>query len=186
MADTTQQPDLLALYRQASNWALDKVREAQTQLDAETPCAGWDLRTLMNHMLETHDYFIDTAEGAESASPPGDTPPTNRLGDNPVQDFSDTRERTLSAFGVEGAIEKTGPSLGIAFADQLLHGWDIAKATGQDTTMPDGLAQAAYDLVHGAFTDEQRKGTFGPEVEPSDGASVQDKLLAYTGRDPSQ
>lgn len=182
----TEQPDLLGLYRQASNWALDKVRNAQTALDSDTPCEGWDLRTLMNHMLETHDYFIAAAEGDESASPPGPKPPTNRLSDNPVQDFSDTRERTLETFGAEGVIEKTGPSLGIAFADQLLHGWDIAKATGQDTTMPDGLAQAAYDMVHGAFTDEQRKGTFGPEVDAPDGASVQDKLLAYTGRNPSQ
>ena len=70
----------------------------------------------------------------------------------------------LSAFGEPGVIEKTGPSLGIAFSDQLLHGWDLAKATGQDATMPDGLAEAAYEMIHGRFTDEQRKGVFKPEV----------------------
>ena len=51
--------------------------------------------------------------------------------------------------------------------------------------MPKGLAEAAYDLIHGAFTDEQRKGVFGPEVEVDANASAQDKLLAYTGRTPS-
>ncbi len=72
-------------------------------------------------------------------------------------------------------IERTGPSLGIDFSDTLLHGWDVAKATGQDTTMPEGLAAAAYEIIHGAFTDDQRKGVFKPEVEVGDDASPQDR-----------
>ena len=91
----------------------------------------------------------------------------------------------FKTFSEPGVIEKTGPSLGIAFADQLLHSWDLAKATGQDTTMPDGLAEAAYEMIHGRFTDEERVGVFKPEVEVAADASAQDKLLAYTGRDPS-
>jgi hypothetical protein len=50
--------------------------------------------------------------------------------------------------------------------------------------MPDGLAAAAYEMVHGKFTDEQRKGIFKPEVPIGDDASPQDRVLAYTGRDP--
>ena len=50
--------------------------------------------------------------------------------------------------------------------------------------MPDGLAEAAYGMIHGQFTDEQRKGMFGPEVAVGADASPQDRLLAYTGRDP--
>ena len=50
--------------------------------------------------------------------------------------------------------------------------------------MPDGLAAAAYEVVHGAFTDEQRTGVFKPEIEVGNDASPQEKLLAYTGRDP--
>ncbi len=84
-----------------------------------------------------------------------------------------------------GVIEKTGPSLGIAFADQLLHGWDVAKATRQDATMPAGLAEGAYEMIHGRFTDEQRKGVFKPEVPLGADASPQERLLAYTGRNPS-
>ena len=52
------------------------------------------------------------------------------------------------------------------------------------TNNADGLAAAAYEMVHGKFTDEQRKGIFKPEVPISDDASPQDRLLAYTGRDP--
>ena len=83
-------------------------------------------------------------------------------------------------------IDKTGMSLGIAFGDMLLHGWDLAKATGQDATMPAGLPEAAYEMVHGKFTDEQRKGVFKPEVKVAADVSAQDKLLAYTGRDPNR
>ena len=41
--------------------------------------------------------------------------------------------------------------------------WDLAKATGQDTTMPEGLPEAAYEMIHGRFTDEQRKVSSNPK-----------------------
>jgi hypothetical protein len=44
----------------------------------------------------------------------------------------------------------------------------------------------AYETVHEKFTDEQRTGRFKPEVEVASDASAQDRLLAYTGRDPSR
>ena len=82
-------------------------------------------------------------------------------------------------------IEETAPALGIAFSDQLLHGWDLATSTGQETTMPEGLPEAAYSIIYGRFTDDQRKGVFKPEVAVAPDASAQDRLLAYTGREPS-
>jgi uncharacterized protein (TIGR03086 family) len=185
MTNTTQH-DLLGLYRHASQWTLDKVKGAQQALDAGTPCDEWDVRTLMNHMLDTQRYFVRSAQGDKDAKLPSPTPPTDLLGDDPVADFTDARQQTIDTFSQDGVIEKTGPALGIAFSDQLLHGWDLAKATGQDATMPEGLADAAYGMVHGKFTDEQRKGVFKPEVQVDDTASAQDRLLAYTGRDPSQ
>jgi uncharacterized protein (TIGR03086 family) len=101
-----------------------------------------------------------------------------------VADFEAVRRDMLAAYGECGTIEKTGPALGVAFSDLLVHGWDVARATGQDETMPDGLAAAAYELVHGKFTDEQRRDIFKPAVSIGDDASPQDRLLAYTGRDP--
>ncbi|MET0728536.1 MAG: TIGR03086 family metal-binding protein [Acidimicrobiales bacterium] len=176
--------DLLALYERASRWSADKVAGAVEKLDAPTPCDEWDVRTLMNHMLDTQQYFVASARG-EDVSPPSPNPPTDLVGDDPVADFDRARNETLHTFAEPGVIEKTGPALGIAFADQLLHGWDLARATAQDTTMPNGLPEAAYAMVHGRFTDEQRKGVFKPEVEIPTDSSQQDKLLAYTGRDPS-
>ena len=51
--------------------------------------------------------------------------------------------------------------------------------------MPSGLPEAAFEMIHGRFTDEQRKGIFKPELDVAANGSAQDKLLAYTGRDPS-
>ncbi len=174
--------DLLDQYRQASQWTAQKVAGA-SDLDAPTPCPDWKVRDLLNHMLDTQRYFISAARG-EDASPPGPIPPS-LLTSDPAADFGRGRGDFLSVFAQEGVIEKTGPSLGIAFSDQLLHGWDLAKATDQDATMPSGLADAAYECIHGRFSDEERKGVFGPEIAVGDDATPQQRLLAYTGRDPA-
>jgi len=175
---------LLEQYRSASEWTASKVAGAEDRLDAPTPCDDWDVQTLLNHMVDSQQYFVRSARG-EKASPPSSDPPEGLIGDDPAAAYERGREETIDTFSEAGVIERTGPSLGIAFSDTLLHGWDVAKATGQDTTMPDGLAAAAYEMVHGAFTDEQRKGVFKPEIQVGDDASPQEKFLAYTGRDPS-
>jgi uncharacterized protein (TIGR03086 family) len=176
--------ELLAHYARASAWTADLVRGATSKLAADTPCEEWDVRTLLNHMIDTQRYFLSVAQGRD-VSPPGPTPP-DILGEDPASDFSRASDEVIETFSQPGVIEKTGPALGIAFADQLLHGWDLATATGQDRTMPTGLADAAYATIHGRFTDEQRKGVFKPEVDVGSDASAQDRLLAYTGRDPSR
>lgn len=176
------QPDLLDLYDRASAWTLTKVAGTGGRLDRPTPCAEWDVGTLLNHMLDTQRYFIGAARG-ENVAPPSPTPPS-LIGDDPVAAFERGRAELLRAYGQPGVIDRTGPSLGIAFADQLLHGWDLARATGQDATMPDGLAGAAYEMIHGRFTDDQRAGVFGPAVPVPADATPQDQLLAYAGRNP--
>src|SRR4249919_1094310 len=92
--------DLLDQYERASNWTVDNVKGAVTQLDAPTPCDEWDVRTLMNHMLDTQHYFVGAARG-EDVSPPSPNPP-ELLGDDPVADFDRARSETLSVFGGAG------------------------------------------------------------------------------------
>ena len=71
-----------------------------------------------------------------------------------------------------------------AFMDNVVHGWDLAKATGQNTD----LNEAHSQIVHGAFApmmDGMRQGgAFGPEVAVADEASIQNKLLGMMGRQP--
>jgi uncharacterized protein (TIGR03086 family) len=172
--------DLLEGYRQASKWTLSKVRGATDLMDATTPCDGWDVRTLLNHMLDTERYFAASARG-EEASLPASVPP-EMLGDDPVEDFERAQSSLLDAYSSPEVRDRMGPALGIAMADQLLHGWDLARATGQDSAMPDDLAATAFRTIHGRFTDEQRSGVFKPEIPTPADASDQERLLAYTGR----
>jgi uncharacterized protein (TIGR03086 family) len=172
--------ELLDLYARASGWTLDKVRGAKDKLDSPTPCDDWDVRTLLNHMLQTQRYFIAAGRG-ESGTPPSATPP-DVLSDDPVSDFAEGRDELLAVFAEPGVQDQTGPALGIAFADQLLHGWDLARATSQDATMPPECAEIAYDTIHGRFTDEERVGVFKPELAAAPDSGPQEKLLAYVGR----
>jgi uncharacterized protein (TIGR03086 family) len=174
--------DLLDLYRQASRWTAEKVAGAR-DLEATTPCPGWRVRDLLNHMLDTQRYFAGAARG-EDAALPAPSPPS-LLTDDPSADFARASGDVMDAYSKDGVVERTGPALGIAFSDELLHGWDLARATKQDETMPGGLAEAAYDCIHGLFTEEQRTGVFGPEIPVGDDATPQQRLLAYTGRDPN-
>lgn len=175
--------DLLDLYGRASDWTKTKVRGAVSNLGAPTTCEEWNVRSLLNHMLQTQRYFLGAARGEDvglSQDPP------DLIGDDPSSDFDHVRDEMLRTYGDPGTIEKTGPALGIAFSDQLLHGWDLAVSTEQDATMPEGLPDAAYAIIHGRFTDDQRRGVFKPAINLPPDASAQDRLLAYTGRDPSQ
>jgi uncharacterized protein (TIGR03086 family) len=173
--------DSLNLYQRASAWTADKVAGAAKQLDAPTPCEDWNVRTLLNHMVQTQQFFAGRAHGKDIALTPD---PPDLIGDDPVGVFDRARQDVLDVYSQPGVIEKTGPMLNIAFSDMLIHGWDVARATKQDATMPEGLAAAAYATVHGRFTDEQRRGVFRPEVAIAEDAADQEKLLAYTGRDP--
>ena len=175
---------MLDLFSRASAWTLVKVEGANTKLDAPTPCDRWDVRDLLNHMLETQHYFVGSARGDENASPPSGDPAGDVLGDNPTEAFATVRNRALRAFGDPAHADKVGPMLPIAMADTLVHGWDVARATGQDTRMPDGLAEAALAAIDGKLTDEQRGASFAPALHVPDDASAQDRLLAYTGRIP--
>jgi uncharacterized protein (TIGR03086 family) len=172
--------DLMDLYQRAGAWTGEKVAGVE-DLDARTPCDEWSMRDLLNHVLETQRYFAGSAKGQDTP-PPGPNPSDTLTGD-PFADLHDAQRDVVETFSADGVAAKTGPSLGIAFTDQLVHGWDIAKATGQDTTMPEGLAQAAYDFIHDKFG-EQRAQFFKPAVSVGDDATPQQRLLGFTGRQP--
>ena len=178
MRTVTMKLDLMDLYRRGSEWTGDRSpSQGPRGVDA---LLGMDGPRSAQPRLDTQRYFASAGRG-ESATPPGPNPP-DTVSDTPASDFAQARSAVISVFSEEGVIDKTMPALGVAFTDALIHGWDVAQATGQDATMPDGLAQAAYTTIHGRFTDEQRKGLFAPEVPVADDATPQQRLLAYTGR----
>ena len=77
--------DSLTLYRRASDWTAEKVSGAVDQLEAPTPDDEWNVRMLLNHMIETQRYFAGAARG-EDVSPPSRQPPS-LIGSDPADDF---------------------------------------------------------------------------------------------------
>ena len=178
--------DPLSLYEKASDWTSSKIAGAKDQLDAQTACEEWTARDLVNHLLLGEEIFVGAAEGRPPAGPP-EGKPSEKLNDrDPVEAFEGVRHAVLGAFGKEGVLDNPQVQMlaGIAFVDTLMHGWDLAKGTGQDATMPEGLAEAAYGVVGGQLTAERRGKVFKPEVSVGADASAQDRLVAYLGRQP--
>jgi uncharacterized protein (TIGR03086 family) len=75
---------------------------------------------------------------------------------------------------------------GINAVDTLVHGWDLARATGQDSTLDAALATAALEFCRPAITDEIRagRGAFAAIVPVADDASPTDRLVGFLGRQP--
>jgi uncharacterized protein (TIGR03086 family) len=174
--------DLTDLFERSTEWTASKIPASLDQLEAPTPCEEWDVRALLNHLVDSQRYFTEAVDDPK-ATLPHPTPP-DVIGDDPVKRYAEASEATLRAYAEPGVVERTGPSLAIAFTDQLVHGWDLAKATGQDTTMPDDLARAAFEAINGKMPDDQRHGMFKAARSVPDGASAQERLLGYAGRQP--
>jgi uncharacterized protein (TIGR03086 family) len=186
--------DMLQMFDRATEWTANKVAGAQDQLDAQTPCDEWSVRRLIDHLLFAQQMFASGPSGGTIAPPAG--PPPELVGNDPAGQYEEARKATVDAFSQPGVLEGTikGSSgevpamqvLGIAFCDQLIHGWDLAKATGQDTRMPNDLAAAAWQMLDGRLPDEARGPgkNFQAAVPIGEDASVQDRLVAYCGRTP--
>jgi uncharacterized protein (TIGR03086 family) len=175
--------DLLDLFDRGSAWTQEKIAGAVGKLDAQTPCDEWDVRTLLNHLMQGQKLFQGGARG-EPAAPPAAMPP-DVLGDDPVAQYEEARQATMAAYREPGALENHAFLLGIGFVDQLVHGWDLAKATGQDTAMPSDLAETAFGLVNGQLPTDGSSPFFKAAVQVPDDAPAQDKLLGLGGRDPN-
>jgi uncharacterized protein (TIGR03086 family) len=172
--------DVIDLLDRGTKWTADKVPAAAKRLDASTPCTEWDVRNLLDHLLDTAHYFTEVGHG-KKPDMPSPNPPA-RIGKDPAAQYTEARDELVDAYRQPGAAERSGPSAGIAFVDQLVHGWDLARATEQDDAIPDDLAEAAVSLVDGRLGAEQRGKAFAPALPVGKDATPQQRLLAYMGR----
>lgn len=161
------------------------------QLDCETPCADWDVRALGNHIIGNHWLFAGIASRA--GAPPA--MPADYMEGDRVGAYEEGAAATLAAWRREGALEETfdlplGRRTGeetvrIAFVDNLVHGWDLAEATGQDTAIDPELAGAALEAAREIVNEDLRAmGLYKPEVPVPEGAPVHERLVAFLGRTP--
>ncbi|MEO7837477.1 MAG: TIGR03086 family metal-binding protein, partial [Acidimicrobiales bacterium] len=165
------------------------ARVRQDQLTLPTPCAEWDVGLLIEHLVDGNEMF--TAAVVDRTSRP-----TAPEVDDPFDAYARSTEAVRQAWRQPGVLtrEITGPFgtlpghvvVRMHFVDHLVHGWDLAKATGQDTTIEERLATAAYEEMTAALDASSRGpgSPFGPEVPCSRDAPVHERLMAFLGRHP--
>ena len=84
-----------------------------------------------------------------------------------------------------GGVDLPGDLAGLVALDELvLHGWDLAKATGQPETYDGPELEAVYATVQ-HFRSSGIEGLYGPPVEIPDDAGMLDRILGLAGRDPA-
>jgi len=161
------------------------------QWDDATPDAEWDVRTLLNHLVSGNFWVAPLVEG-KTIEDVGDRYAGDVLGDDPLAAYEQSAKQAAAAFNGQGAMQAPcavsyGPVPGEIYAghrfiDVLIHGWDLAKATGQDTTLPADLVEAAFEVVEPQKDILEASGMFGSDVNVPEGADRQTQLLAELGR----
>ena len=157
----------------------------EAQLASSTPCAGFTVQGVLEHMIGGARQFAAAFRGEAPATA---EPPTDLKAAFPgaMQDLE-------SAISAPGALERTiaapfGEVSGETFArfvamDGLVHGWDIATATGQSYDPPADVVAEVDAFTRAALSDDLRDGdTVASAVEPPAGASPLEQLVAFTGR----
>jgi uncharacterized protein (TIGR03086 family) len=166
------------------------------QLTAATPCDEWDVRALLNHLVGTlwlgEALFADRAPRHPMA--PGGLPATDLVGDDPVVAYTDAAAALLAAAGTGDTLTRThttplgdmpGPALaGFTTLDILVHGWDLAAATGQPARLDDDIAGHVLAFAGQAITDDFRGPRIGPAIPVEATAPITDRLVGFLGRQP--
>jgi uncharacterized protein (TIGR03086 family) len=167
------------------------------QWDDPTPCADWSVRQLVNHLVGGNRLVIRVLSG-EPLPPPeqlGRRGHVDQLGDDPAGAFRTTAEDLLAALRRPGVLERAhalpagtlpGPAVvHLRTVETLVHGWDLACATGQPVPFPDELAagELAFSRDLLGRLPEGRQPFAPPRPVPDDAPAL-DRLVALLGRAP--
>jgi uncharacterized protein (TIGR03086 family) len=164
-----------------------------------TPCTEWTVRAVVNHLVGGNLLLARLLEGEQLPAREELVAASrnDRLGDDPVGAYRSAAERLLAAFRAGGVLERTvtvpaGPVPGIAalylrIVEALVHGWDVARATGRDIRFPEDLVEEALAFTRVKLADlghrVEGQGPFGPPQPVADDAPAIDRLAALLGRE---
>jgi uncharacterized protein (TIGR03086 family) len=161
------------------------------QLSVRTPDDDWDVRALLNHVVAGNLWAGELAAGKTIADV-GDRLDGDVIGDDPSAAYDASAKVAADVFEAPGALDAPcavsyGPVPGSVYAghrflDVLIHGWDLATATGQDARLDPDLVQGCIEVVEPQLSMLQASGAFGPAVDVAPDADPQTRLLAMLGR----
>jgi uncharacterized protein (TIGR03086 family) len=158
-----------------------------------TPCDAWTVRELINHMLGALTMFRDVA--VEGVADPA-VFAQDLIGDNALASFNRVSVEAVAGWQANGRMDGTAKlpwgefpalfALQFPAMDMLVHGWDLARAVGQqhqweDEMVLDNLTFAQSTLASA----EIRAGFYDPPVDVADDAPAVDRLVAFLGRHPT-
>jgi uncharacterized protein (TIGR03086 family) len=158
-------------------------RITDEQFATRTPCDGWDVRGVVEHMVANNQRTL--GQLGVDFTPGGDPRADFRASADALHaEFADdavlARTFTVGEFEVSGEF-----ALAVHFADVLVHGWDLGAALGHEVVLDHDLAEAALRSIE-RYPDSPAVwgpgGAFAGRLPVAEGASVQERLLAVTGR----
>lgn len=162
-------------------------------LNQPTPCGDWDLRTLLNHTILWTSYSAERRAHGESVA---EDLMSKDFTAEPgyAEAYQAQIAKAVHAWSDPGAWEGDRSVMGSAMPaadiaamlimEMVLHGWDIAKATGQDYHCDGELAQALLDTVQAQGDMFRQYQGFAAVVPVPPDASTFDRALSLSGRDP--
>ena len=191
MATATTAGQLYARAMAATQRIVDGV--PQDRWHASTPCTEWDASQVANHIIGENLWAGELFQG-KTIEQVGSTLDGDLTGDDPAAAYRRSVEIARKAVEAPGAMEATchlsfGDHSGADYASQLfmdtlIHGWDIAKGTGQDTRLDLELVAACLPIAEDLTRQFRSAGVFGEDLPVSADADPETKLLALVGRTP--
>ncbi|MGH9231407.1 MAG: TIGR03086 family metal-binding protein [Acidimicrobiales bacterium] len=169
---------------------MDATRDDQH--GAPTPCPKWTVVDLVAHLIAGNVKYIEIARGGDWSR---GAPPVE-VGDDPSGTYRRTVEMMLEAWEQPGVLDRevtlpTGrgraeSALYLHLGETLVHGWDLAMATGQEPSFDVEVAEASLAQYQSWLPARRPEGS--PFADASDvdaDASAIDRLAAYLGREVS-
>lgn len=167
------------------------------QLTAPTPCAGFTVADLLDHVDGLALAFTEAATKTSAGTDDTPAPDGDRLTEQWRSRIPSRLAELAAAWRDEsawtgtaaaGGIEMPGEVAGLVAVDEVVvHGWDLAVATGQSFVPAPAVVAAAGQFAQATVTEspDGSPGLFGAPVPVPENASDLDQLIALTGRDPS-
>jgi uncharacterized protein (TIGR03086 family) len=155
-----------------------------------TPCGEWDVKALAEHVVRDLRMFTARATGAswEDQTPSLDP-------DRWAEVYRSSAGGLIEAWREGGSLDEVVELpfgkvprswfLGQQLSDVIVHGWDLAKATGQPFDVDPSLASDGLGWGRENLLPEYRGKDFGPEVPVPEDAPAIDRLVGFFGRDPN-